>query len=91
MALRSEEELLERLRSGRLIEGVETATEAYLEGLKRTLIVSADTELISAPAYLRAARDGQFDFHGRMTRGSEGAGLRDSRSPGGGLYPGRCR
>src|SRR4029453_12166820 len=57
MALRSEEELLERLRSGRLIEGVETATEAYVEGLKRTLIVSADTELISAPAYLRAARD----------------------------------
>jgi ring-1,2-phenylacetyl-CoA epoxidase subunit PaaA len=57
MGLRSEEELLERLRSGRLIEGAETATEAYLEGLKRTLIVSADTELISAPAYLRAARD----------------------------------
>ena len=57
MALRTEAELLERLRSGRLIEGVETATEAYVEGLKRTLIVSADTELISAPAYLRAARD----------------------------------
>jgi len=57
MGLRSEEELLERLRSGRLIEGVDTATEAYVEGLKRTLIVSADTELISAPAYLRAARD----------------------------------
>jgi ring-1,2-phenylacetyl-CoA epoxidase subunit PaaA len=57
MGLRSEQELLDRLASGRLIEGVETATEAYLEGLKRTLIVSADTELISAPAYLRAARD----------------------------------
>ena len=57
MALRSEGELLERLRSGRLIEGPDTATEAYVEGLKRTLIVSADTELISAPAYLRAARD----------------------------------
>ena len=57
MGLRSEEELLERLRSGKLIEGVETATDAYVEGLKRTLIVSADTELISAPAYLRAARD----------------------------------
>ena len=31
MGLRSEEELLERLRSGKLIEGVETATEAYVE------------------------------------------------------------
>jgi len=55
--LRTEAELLERLRTGRLIEGLDTATEAYVEGLKRTLIVSADTELISAPAYLRAARD----------------------------------
>ncbi|HZA81348.1 MAG TPA: Phenylacetic acid catabolic protein, partial [Actinomycetes bacterium] len=55
--LRTEAELLERLRSGRLIEGLDTATEAYVEGLKRTLVVSADTELISAPAYLRAARD----------------------------------
>jgi ring-1,2-phenylacetyl-CoA epoxidase subunit PaaA len=55
--LRTEAELLERLRTGRLIEGLDTATEAYVEGLKRTLIVSADTELVSAPAYLRAARD----------------------------------
>jgi ring-1,2-phenylacetyl-CoA epoxidase subunit PaaA len=55
--LKTEAELLERLRSGRLIEGLDTATEAYVEGLKRTLIVSADTELVSAPAYLRAARD----------------------------------
>src|ERR671937_1412964 len=55
--LKTEAELLERLRAGRLIEGLETATEAYVEGLKRTLIVSADTELVSAPAYLRAARD----------------------------------
>jgi ring-1,2-phenylacetyl-CoA epoxidase subunit PaaA len=29
---------------------------AYLEGMKRILTVSADTELISAPAYLHAAR-----------------------------------
>src|SRR6516164_11683192 len=28
----------------------------YLEGLKRILTISADTELISAPAYLHAAR-----------------------------------
>ncbi len=50
-------DLLDRIRSGRLVEGPEHATPEYLEGLKRTLIVSADTELISAPAYLRAARD----------------------------------
>ena len=52
--------LLERLKSGKLIEGLEhaeIATERYIEGLKRTLVVSGDTELISAPAYLRAARD----------------------------------
>jgi ring-1,2-phenylacetyl-CoA epoxidase subunit PaaA len=55
--LKTEAELLERLNTGRLIEGLDTATEAYVEGLKRTLIVSADTELVSAPAYLRAARD----------------------------------
>jgi ring-1,2-phenylacetyl-CoA epoxidase subunit PaaA len=52
--------LLERIRAGKLIEGpqhAEIAGERYIEGLKRTLIVSGDTELISAPAYLRAARD----------------------------------
>lgn len=53
----TEETLLERIRSGKLVEGPEYATERYLEGLKRTLIVSADTELISAPAYFRAAQD----------------------------------
>jgi ring-1,2-phenylacetyl-CoA epoxidase subunit PaaA len=53
----SEEALLERIRSGRLIEDPEQATERYIEGLKRTLIVSADTELISAPAYMHAVRD----------------------------------
>jgi len=55
--LRNEAELLERLRGGKLVEGPETATDAYIAGLARTLVVSADTELISAPAYLRAARD----------------------------------
>jgi len=41
-------ELLERINLGKLVEGTEHANDAYLEGLKRTLIVSADTELISA-------------------------------------------
>jgi ring-1,2-phenylacetyl-CoA epoxidase subunit PaaA len=52
--------LIERLKTGKLIEGPEhagIASERYLEGLKRTLVVSGDTELISAPSYLRAARD----------------------------------
>ena len=53
----TDEELLERIRSGKLVEGPEYATERYIEGLKRTLVVSGDTELISAPAYMRAAQD----------------------------------
>jgi len=53
----TEEELLDRIRSGKLIEGPDYATERYVEGLKRTLVVSGDTELISAPAYMRAAQD----------------------------------
>jgi ring-1,2-phenylacetyl-CoA epoxidase subunit PaaA len=53
----TEEELLDRIKSGKLVEGPEYATERYIEGLKRTLVVSGDTELISAPAYMRAARD----------------------------------
>jgi ring-1,2-phenylacetyl-CoA epoxidase subunit PaaA len=53
----TEEQLLARIKSGKLIEGPEYATERYIEGLKRTLVVSGDTELISAPAYMRAAQD----------------------------------
>jgi len=48
--------VLERIREQRLIEGVEHMSPAYLEGMKRILTVSADTELVSAPAYLHAAR-----------------------------------
>ena len=47
--------LLERLADGKLVEGPEYASEDYVKGLARTLIVSGDTELISAPAYLKAA------------------------------------
>src|SRR3954454_3053266 len=53
----TEDELLERIASGKLIEGPEYATDKYVEGLRRTLIVSGDTELISAPAFMGAARD----------------------------------
>ncbi|MGQ0571863.1 MAG: Phenylacetic acid catabolic protein [Armatimonadota bacterium] len=57
MATVTEEALHERIKSGKLVEGPEHATEEYIEALKRTLTVSADTELVSGPAYLRAARD----------------------------------
>ncbi len=55
--LRDEAETLQHIRAGKLIEGVEHMSPTYLEGMKRILTVSADTELISAPAYLRAAQD----------------------------------
>jgi ring-1,2-phenylacetyl-CoA epoxidase subunit PaaA len=52
----SDEQVAERLREGRLVEGPAHASESYVKGLARTLVVSGDTELISAPAYLNAAR-----------------------------------
>ena len=55
--LRDEAETLQHIRAGKLIEGLEHMSPTYLEGMKRILTVSADTELISAPAYLRAAQD----------------------------------
>lgn len=54
-ALQSEEAVLARLRKQQLIESVEHMSPIYLEGIKRILTVSADTELISAPAYYHAA------------------------------------
>lgn len=53
----SDVELRERLDAGKLVEGPEHCSEEYRAALVRTLVVSGDTELISAPAYLRAARD----------------------------------
>ena len=55
-ALLTDSAVLERIHEQRLIEGVEQMSPAYLEGMKRILTVSADTELVSAPAYLHAAR-----------------------------------
>jgi ring-1,2-phenylacetyl-CoA epoxidase subunit PaaA len=57
MALSTEEATLQHIRSGKLVEGLEHMSPTYLEGMKRILTVSADTELISAPAYFRAAQD----------------------------------
>lgn len=55
VTLQSEEALLARIRKQQLIEHVEHMSPIYLEGMKRILTVSADTELISAPAYYNAA------------------------------------
>src|SRR5216683_4442332 len=54
-ALQSEEAVLGRIRKQQLIESLEHMSPVYLEGIKRILTVSADTELISAPAYYNAA------------------------------------
>jgi ring-1,2-phenylacetyl-CoA epoxidase subunit PaaA len=51
----TEEQVRERLSAGKLVEGLQHMSPKYLEGIRRILIVSADTEFVSAPAYLRAA------------------------------------
>jgi ring-1,2-phenylacetyl-CoA epoxidase subunit PaaA len=53
----TEAELQARLDDGRMVEHVDQMSPIYLEGIKRILTVSADTELISAPAYYHAAQD----------------------------------
>ena len=53
--LQTEEAVLARIRNQQMIESGEHMSPVYLEGIKRMLTVSADTELISAPAYYRAA------------------------------------
>src|SRR6266508_4954855 len=52
----TEQQLRERLDGGWLIEHMEQMTEDYRQTLIRILTVSADTELISAQSYYRAAR-----------------------------------
>jgi ring-1,2-phenylacetyl-CoA epoxidase subunit PaaA len=52
----SEDQVQERLAAGKLVEGLEHMSPKYLEGIRRILTVSADTEFVSAPAYLRAAQ-----------------------------------
>ena len=56
LAPKSEDEVREHLASGKLVEGLAHMSPQYLSGIRRMLTVSADTELISAPAYLRAAQ-----------------------------------
>jgi len=56
LAARSEDEVREHVAAGKLVEGLQHMSPDYLRGIRRILTVSADTELISAPAYLRAAQ-----------------------------------
>ncbi len=56
LAPRTEDEVRAHLASGKLVEGLAHMSPEYLKGIRRILTVSADTELISAPAYLRAAQ-----------------------------------
>lgn len=57
MTLVAETELTDRLHAGKLVETIDQMSPIYLEGIKRILTVSGDTELISAPAYRLAAND----------------------------------
>lgn len=52
----TDEDVLARIAEGKLIENVEQMSPGYLEGMIRILTVSADTELISAPAYFNAGK-----------------------------------
>ena len=52
----TEEQVQAHLSAGKLVEGLAHMSPKYLEGMRRILTVSADTELVSAPSYLRAAR-----------------------------------
>jgi ring-1,2-phenylacetyl-CoA epoxidase subunit PaaA len=56
LAQRTEDEVREHLAQGKLVEGLQHMSPLYLQGMRRILTVSADTELVSAPAYLRAAQ-----------------------------------
>jgi len=53
----SEQAVQTRIREGKMVETVEQMSPIYLEGIRRILTVSADTELVSAPAYYHAAQD----------------------------------
>lgn len=56
MAGFTEDEMKAKVQGGYIVESVEEMTEGYRKSLIVQLTVQADTELISAPAYWRAAR-----------------------------------
>src|ERR1700733_14404382 len=51
----TEGQVQEPLAAGKLVEGLQHMSPKYLGGIRRILTVSADTEFVSAPSYLRAA------------------------------------
>ncbi len=53
----SEEQVQAHLAAGKLVEGLQHMSPKYLEGMRRILTVSADTEFVSAPSYLLAAQN----------------------------------
>jgi ring-1,2-phenylacetyl-CoA epoxidase subunit PaaA len=57
MALHTEDELKQKVQNGFMVEYPEEMTEGYRKALIVQLLVQADTELISAPAYFGAAKD----------------------------------
>jgi ring-1,2-phenylacetyl-CoA epoxidase subunit PaaA len=52
----TEDQVRQHLAAGKLVEGIQHMSPKYLEGMRRILTVSADTEFVSAPSYLRAAQ-----------------------------------
>jgi len=52
----TDEELIQKVQDGYMVESVEEMTEGYRKALRVQLTVQADTELMSAPAYWMAAR-----------------------------------
>jgi ring-1,2-phenylacetyl-CoA epoxidase subunit PaaA len=57
MTTLTDAELKEKVRNGFTVESPDEMTEGYRNALIVQLLVQADTELISAPAYFGAARD----------------------------------
>jgi ring-1,2-phenylacetyl-CoA epoxidase subunit PaaA len=57
MARYTDDELKEKVRNGFVVEYPDEMTEGYRSALIVQLLVQADTELISAPAYFGAARN----------------------------------
>ena len=56
MAMFTEDELKRKVQDGYMVESVEEMTEGYRKALIVQLTVQADTELMSAPSYWRAAQ-----------------------------------
>ena len=57
MARFTDEELKEKVHNGFIVEYPDDMTEGYRKALIVQLLVQADTELVSAPAYFGAAKD----------------------------------